>query len=77
MHSEPSIPLILLTMDELANVARRTAHDVVEMFEELVRQANRYQSKLDIASFCLSVLGGKSADVIAKAISKCLKLMLI
>ena len=73
LQSEPSHSLILLTLDELAKVSRRLGHEEADLFDELARQANKYQSKLDITSLCLSVLGGKAADVITKAISKCLK----
>ena len=48
-------------------------HEEADMFEKLCRQANRYQTKLQISNLCLSVLGGKAADAISKAISKCLK----
>ena len=73
LQEDPSNALILLTLDELAKMARKIEHDEAEMFEELCRQANRYQSKLQIANLCLSVLGGKVADTISKALSKCLK----
>ncbi|CAG2224941.1 unnamed protein product [Mytilus edulis] len=69
----PSDSLILLTLEELAKAARRVNHDDADTFEELTRQANRHQLKLDISSLCLSVLGGKVADAITKAVSKCLK----
>ena len=73
LQQEPSNPLILLTLEDLARTARRVCHDEADTFEELARQANRHQAKLDISSLCLSVLGGKAADAISKAISKCLK----
>ena len=73
MQAEPSTPLILLTLEELAKVARRGNHEEADMFEELLRQAIRYQTKLDLPSLCLSVMGGKAADIITKAVSKCLK----
>lgn len=73
LQDDPSNALILLTLDELAKVARKLNHEEADMFEELYRQANRYQSKLQISNLCLSVLGGKVADAISKAISKCLK----
>jgi hypothetical protein len=43
------------------------------VYEELARQAIRHQTKVDVTSLCLSVLGGRAADAISKAISKCLK----
>ncbi|XP_052716245.1 uncharacterized protein LOC128188950 isoform X2 [Crassostrea angulata] len=73
LQDDPSNALILLTLDELAKAARKLNHEEADMFEELYRQANRYQSKLQISNLCLSVLGGKVADAISKAISKCLK----
>lgn len=73
LQPEPSDSLILLTLDELAKVARRADHEDTEMYEELARQANRHQAKLDISNLCLSVLGGKAADAITKAISRCMK----
>lgn len=73
MMAEPSTPLILITLEELAKVAKKEQHDESEVFEELARQALRHQTKLDIASLCLSVMGGKAADVITKAISKCMR----
>ena len=41
LQSEPSHSLILLTLDELAKVSRRPF-----FYDELARQANKYQSKL-------------------------------
>lgn len=73
LQDDPSNALILLTLDELSKAARKLNHEEADMFEELYRQANRYQSKLQISNLCLSVLGGKVADAISKAISKCLK----
>ncbi|CAG2201386.1 unnamed protein product [Mytilus edulis] len=73
LQDNPSDSLILLTLEELAKAARRVNHDDADTFEELTRQANRHQLKLDISSLCLSVLGGKVADAITKAVSKCLK----
>ena len=73
LQEDPSNALILLTLDELAKTARKMDHEEADMFEELCRQANRYQTKLQISNLCLSVLGGKAGDAISKAISKCLK----
>ena len=73
LQEDPSNALILLTLEELAKTARRGNHEEAEVFEELARQANRYQTKLDISNLCLQVLGGKAADAISKAITKCLK----
>lgn len=73
LQDDPSNALILLTLDELSKAARKLNHEEADMFEELYRQANRYQSKLQISNLCWSVLGGKVADAISKAISKCLK----
>jgi hypothetical protein len=65
--------LILLTLEDLAKIARKEGHEEAEIYEELSRQATRYQLKLDNSSLCLSVLGGKAADAISQAIAKCLK----
>lgn len=76
LQQDPSNALILLTLEELSRTARKVSHDeadTFDTFEELARQANRHQGKLDVPSLCLSVLGGKAADAITKAISKCLK----
>lgn len=73
LQQEPSDSLILLTLDELSKVARKTCHEEADMFEELARQANRYSSKLDISGLCLSVLGGKASDAVSKAVSKYMK----
>lgn len=59
--------LILLTVEDLVKVARKVSHEDAETFEELSRQATRYQAKLDISSLCLLVLGEKAADAISKA----------
>lgn len=73
LQDDPSNALVLLTLDEPSKAARKLNHEEADMFEELYRQANRYQSKLQISNLCLSVLDGKVADAISKAISKCLK----
>ena len=65
--------LLILTLDELAKLPRQSGHVDADTYEELARQATRHQGRLDIASLCLSVMGGKVADVITKAISKCIK----
>lgn len=73
MQTEPSVPLILVLVEELASTARKMNSDDAAIFEELARQANCNKEKLDIPSFCLSVLGGKATDVVGKALSKALK----
>lgn len=70
MQTEPSVPLILVLVEELASTARKTNSDDATVFEELARQANCNKEKLDTPSFCLSVLGGKATDVVGKALSK-------
>jgi hypothetical protein len=65
--------LILLTLRELAKHLRKADAEDAEVYEELARQAIRHQTKVDVTSLCLSVLGGRAADAISKAISKCLK----
>lgn len=74
MQTDPSVPLILVLVEELASTARRINNDDAAVFEELARQANCNKEKLDIPSFCLSVLGGKATDVVGKALSKALKM---
>lgn len=44
------------------------------MYEELSRQANLNQEKIDIQSFCLNVLGGNASDIVGKALSKAIKI---
>jgi hypothetical protein len=73
LQQEPSICLILLTLEELAKHSRKADAEDAEVYEELARQAIRHQAKVDVTSLCLSVLGGRAADAISKAISKCLK----
>lgn len=73
MQQDPIDSLILLNLDDLAKTARRTNHEDVELFEELVRQANCHRKKLNIPSLCLTVFGGKSADLITRALSKCMR----
>ena len=73
LHTTPSEPLILLTLDELARLSRRQNHEEAETFEELARQAKFYQGKVNMADLCLTALGGKAADTVTKALTKCLK----
>lgn len=65
--------LIFLTVEDMAKVTRKVSHEDAETFEDLSRQATRYQAKLNISSLFLSVLGGKAADAISKAVAKSLK----
>lgn len=69
LQENPSVSLILLTVEDMAKVTRKVSHEDAETFEDLSRQATRYQAKLNISSLCLSVLGGKAADAISKAVS--------
>lgn len=55
LQTKPSVPLILVTLDELARTARRKGHSEAYMYEELSRQVNLHQEKIDIQSFSLSV----------------------
>ena len=73
LQQEPSIALILLTLEELAKHLRKADAEDAEVYEELAREAIRHQTKVDVTSLCLSVHGGRAADAISKAISKCLK----
>lgn len=70
MQTEPSVPLILVLVEELASTARKMNSDDAAIFEELARQANCNKEKLDIPSFCLSVLGGKSYRCGRKSVIK-------
>ena len=72
-QQEPSIFLILLTLEELAKHARKADAEDAEVYEEIARQAIKQQTKVDVTSLCLSLLGGRAPDAISKAISKCLK----
>ncbi|XP_062574215.1 uncharacterized protein LOC134236043 [Saccostrea cucullata] len=73
LQSSPSIPLLLVSLDELARITRRKGHDEASVFDELSRQANLNQDKIDVPNFCLSVLGGKASDIVGKALSKAIK----
>lgn len=72
-QQEPSDQLILWNIDRLVKVAKKYDHEDADIYEELARQANRYQGRVDMASLCLTVLGGNSSDIITKALSKCLR----
>lgn len=74
LQTKPSVPLILVTLDELARTARRKGHSEASMYEELSPQANLNQEKIDIQSFCLNVLGGNASDIVGKALSKAIKI---
>ena len=54
-------------------MARRETHDEMDLFEKLYRQCGRMQGKINMANMCLTVLGGKGADMVTKAINNCLK----
>lgn len=64
MQEDPSMSLILLTIEDLAKTAKKVSHEEADIYEELSRQGTRYQTKLDISSLCLSVLMCKAADAI-------------
>lgn len=74
LQTKTSVPFILVTLDELARTARRKGHSEASMYEELSRQANLNQEKIDIQSFCLNVLGGNASDIVGKALSKAIKI---
>ena len=73
MQANPSEPLMLLSLDELAKKARRQNDEESETFEELARQAQRHQGNINISTLILNVLGGKASDLVEKAMAKCLK----
>ncbi|CAC5414983.1 unnamed protein product [Mytilus coruscus] len=73
LQANPSEPLILLSLDELAKKARRQNDDDAETFDELARQAQRHQGSINVATLTLNVLGGKASDLVGKAMGKCLK----
>lgn len=61
LQTKPSVPLILVTLDELARTARRKGHSEASMYEELSRQANLNQEKIDrYSKFLLKCFGWKS-----------------
>ena len=72
-QTQPSEALILLSLDELSRLARKLDDDDMDMYEELYRQCSRMQGKINMGNLCLTVLGGKGADTVTKAINKCLK----
>ena len=51
LQNDPSEPLILLTLEELARVSRRQGHADAELYEELTRQAKVQRGQLDLAYF--------------------------
>ena len=73
MQKTPSEQLVLLTLDELADTARALDHEDADMYQDLARQANMNQGQFNIPTFILNVLGGKSSDLISKALTKSLK----
>ncbi|CAC5396543.1 unnamed protein product [Mytilus coruscus] len=73
LQANPSEPLILLSLDELAKKARRQNDDDAETFDELARQAQRHQGSINVATLTLNVLGGKASDLVGKAMAKCFK----
>ncbi|XP_033730384.1 uncharacterized protein LOC117319740 [Pecten maximus] len=73
LQPEPSNSLILLTLEELAKAARSANHEESGLYEELLRQVHRLQSKVCLPKLCLSVLGGNESEKISKAIAKCMK----
>ena len=72
-HTEPNDSLLLITLDELARVSRKVNHKDAEVHEELYRQCGRMQGKINLSNLCLTVLGGQGADIVSKAVNKCVK----
>ena len=72
-HTEPNDSLLLITLDELARVSRKVNHKDAEVHEELYRQCCRMQGKINLSNLCLTVLGGQGADIVSKAVNKCVK----
>jgi len=73
LQNEPSDQLLLLALEELSGVARKCQHTDADTFDELYRQASRHQGSVNLASLCLSVLGGQAGDMVSKALAKCKK----
>ena len=73
MQKTPSEQLVFLTLDELADTTRVLNHEAVGMYQEQARQANMNQGQFNIPTFILNVLGGKSSNLISKALTKPLK----
>ncbi|XP_052090318.1 uncharacterized protein LOC127726986 [Mytilus californianus] len=73
LQANPSEPLILLSLDELAKKARRQNDDDAETFDELARQAQKHQGSINVATLTLNVLGGKASDLVGKVMAKCPK----
>lgn len=72
LQKSPNEAMILLLLEELANVARKRQHDDSSVFEELSRQALKHQGSINLTSLVLNVVGG-SSDVVIKALNKCVK----
>lgn len=70
LQQNPSVPLLLLLLDELAPVAKRAGHSESTLFEELSRHSHLNEKSIDVSSFVLQVLGGRASDVISKALEK-------
>ncbi|XP_062591420.1 uncharacterized protein LOC134252893 [Saccostrea cucullata] len=72
LQKSPNEAMILLLLEELANVARKKQHEESSVFEELSRQALKHQGSVNLLSLVLNVVGG-SSDVVIKALNKCAK----
>lgn len=72
-QEDPSEPLLLITLDELSRITRKLGNKDMIVYEELYRQCGRLQGKVNIANLCLTVLGGQRADLVSKAVNKCIK----
>lgn len=70
LQTNPSVPLLLLLLDELQTIAKRSGHKDQGMYEELARNAQFHEKQIDVAAFILQVLGGKHNDIISKALEK-------
>lgn len=71
-QSQPSEALNFLSLDELSKLARKVNHEDMDVYKELFRQGSRMQGKINMGNLCLTVLGGKVAGTVTKAINKCL-----
>ena len=54
-------------------MSRKVNHKDAEVHEELYRQCGRMQGKINLSNLCLTVLGGQGADIVSKAVNKCVK----
>jgi hypothetical protein len=74
LQPQPSMPLIIAALDELACLSLENGHKEAKLYNEISRQAERFKDTIDIGTFCLSALGGGTSDKILQALTKSRKI---